>query len=391
MNHSQRDDLTVQAPLLTRRSLLCQTGASVAFALASSVGSAQAASRLTTASQIGAVSQVDPQPPAGDPQPRDAFRGILDALDKFPLVAIGERHLLQEWHDFVTALFFNPDLPAKINDVVVEFGNAQYQALADRFILENEPVANADLEQIWRHTIGGGVLWDAPVYGQFFRTVRAVNWMLPKAKRIRVLLGDPDFDYRKVQSAADRAYLAKVGADRDPHFAALVEREVLGKGRRALLLAGAGHLLRNVKNDRTGQPNAASLLDQKNAGRLFVVAPLTPPLASEGSRAPREQALLKWPRPAFATLAGTWLGADRGPMAHRALNPAAGHFSDQADAVLYLGPSEVLTASRAEPALYQGGTYADEVKHWNEIAKKLGIRGQDGLAMARLGPRYFQR
>ena len=78
-------------------------------------------------------------------------------------------------------------------------------------------------------------------------------------------------------------------------------------------------------------------------------------------------------------------------MAHCALNPAAARFSDQADAVLYLGPSESLTASRAEPALYQGGTYAEELKHWNEIAKQLGIRGQDGLAMARSGPRYIQR
>jgi hypothetical protein len=306
-------------------------------------------------------------------------------------VAIGEFHFLQEWHDFITALFFHPDLPGKIDDVVVEFGNAAYQELADRFVLQNEPVGNAELEHIWRHTAGGGILWDAPVYAQFFRTVRAFNWMQPAAKRVRVLLGDPAYDYRKVQSASDKAYVVKVSTSRDPHFAEVAEREVLNKGRRALLLAGTGHLLRGAKNDKTGQPNAASLLDQRHAGKLFVVCPLIPPPREiERTEQPaREQTLLSWPRPAVASLAGTWLGSQRGPMAHRALKPDAARFVDQADAVLYLGPSEVLTASRAEPALYQGGTYSEELKQESELAKKLGFRAQDGLAMARSGAMYF--
>jgi hypothetical protein len=381
-------------PLLSRRSLLRRTTKSAVLALAGSGAFALGAKSPAETREEGMAPGGDPGSPVGrDPQPVNALRGVLDALARFPVVAVGEHHLLQEWHDFITALLFHPDLPGKITDVVVEFGNAQHQKVADRFILEDKPVANAELEQIWRHTIGGGVLWDAPVYGQFFRTVRAVNWMQPPAKRVRVLLGDPAFDHRKVQSAADKGYLAKVFAERDPHFAALVEREVLGKGRRALLLAGTGHLLHGVKNDRTGKPNAVSLLDQQHPGQLFVICPVIPPprAPQETKQPPREQALLSWPRPALAALPGTWLGATPGPLSRRALNPDAARFGDQADAALYLGPYEVLTASRAEPALYQGGAYAEELQRQNALAAKLGLRRQDGLKNALAGPQYFQK
>jgi hypothetical protein len=78
-------------------------------------------------------------------------------------------------------------------------------------------------------------------------------------------------------------------------------------------------------------------------------------------------------------------------MAHRALSPAKARFCDQADAALYLGPAEVLTRSCPEPALYQGGSYAEELKRQNELAAKLGIRPQDGLKNALAGPQYFQQ
>ena len=48
---------------------------------------------------------------------------------------------------------------------------------------------------MWRNTTQSpGQTWDASVYEQFFRRVRAVNWTLPPSKRIRVLLGDPPLD-----------------------------------------------------------------------------------------------------------------------------------------------------------------------------------------------------
>src|SRR5262249_32075508 len=158
--------------------------------------------------------------------------------------------------DFLTALLFHPDLPQQLTDVVVEFGNARYQELADRFVLECRPVVDTELQQIWRHTVGGGGLWDAPAYGQFFRTVRPVHWQREPERRLRVLLGDPPSDPGRVRGAAEKEYVLGLIRQRDAHYAGLVEREVFAKGRRALLIAGSGHLLRGIQ-DNFKQPNAA--------------------------------------------------------------------------------------------------------------------------------------
>ena len=196
---------------------------------------------------------------------------MLDATERYPLVALGEHHRLQEFHDLLAALLLDPGLPDKVDDVVVEFGNALYQEVADRFLLELEPVANAELSQIWRNTIGGRVSWDAPVYEHFFRTVRAVNWRLMPERRVRVLLGDPAVDFGQIQGAADRDKVP-TEKSRDPFYAGVVEREVMAKGRRALLIAGFPHLRRGLHpTDDPSQPNLATLLTQQHPGSLFVV------------------------------------------------------------------------------------------------------------------------
>ncbi len=328
---------------------------------------------------------------------------ILAALDRYPLVAVCERHLLQEMHDFYGALLRHPALPGKITDVVVEFGNALHQDLADRFILGNEPVSRSDLARLWRFTIGGGVYWDAPVYEQLFRTVRAVNWMLPPRQRIRVLLGDPPFDHSKVRGAADKGYVLSMQQQRDAHYAAVVENEVLRKGRRALLIAGSNHLLRGITDQSTPpQPNAATRLAQRHPGALYVVDLLVlPPGAQTNPLTQRAAAnVAHWPRPALAALAGTWLGAttqSAEPWINSAVylagTTAARRYGAQADAVLYLGPSERLTASQADPAIYQCGAYRAELQRLSHVATQ--IEGQpvdlvaEGLRRSQAGPSWF--
>src|SRR5262245_21320223 len=67
--------------------------------------------------------------PTAEPKPQEALKFVLDVLRRFPLVAIGDRHGLQELHDFLTALLFHPELASQLTDVVVEFGNARHQEL----------------------------------------------------------------------------------------------------------------------------------------------------------------------------------------------------------------------------------------------------------------------
>ena len=346
-----------------------------------------------------------PAPVAGaDLQPIDAIGGLLRAMDHYPLVALGERHMLQEMHDMITALLFHPSLPGKINDIVVEFGNSAYQDLADRFILHGLPVAKTDLEQIWRQI--GDPAWNAPIYEQFFRSVRAVNWMQPPARRIRVLLGQPPVTMDQVVAhPTDRRLVATFANTPDDYMAALIGRDVLAKGRKALLIAGAGHTMRGIRQD-TASLHGLSAASQVLEGHpnvlfsiaLYVLFPVPTAKTSdvnvkrkiESALAERRRVAAKfagWPRPALAHLAGTWLGEERSDLSYRAI-PGATRYQDQADAILYLGPSEAMTASQPDQAIYHWGAYPEE------LSKAAGIAGEgDQLAIGRhwaqLGPSWF--
>ncbi len=337
-------------------------------------------------------------------QPHDAIGSILSAMDRFPLVALGERHLLQEAHDVFTALLRHPALPGKIDDIVVEFGNALYQDVVDRFVVRGLPVARADLAQVWRFTIGGEVIWDAPIYEQFFHTIRAVNWMLPPARRIRVLLGDPPFDHRKVRSDAEKGYVMAAQSARDAHFAGVVEQDVLRKGRRALLIAGSDHVLRGLRAHEGAQGmNAATRLVQRHPGALYIIDLLVlPPGPQQDPLLERARAAVAgWPRPAVASLTGTWLGATTQSVepwvnsaAYLAATPSAVRYGAQADAILYVGPGEQLTASQADPSLYQSGAYAAELRRLSRAYTQAGYPTNyvaDGLAHAQAGPGWFEQ
>ena len=91
----------------------------------------------------------------------------------------------------------------RVNDIVVEFGNARYQEVIDRYIA-GENVPFEQVRGAWRDTVGalGPV---SPVYGEFYRAVRAVNQKLPRQRRLRVLLGDPPIDWSHVRSREDIA------------------------------------------------------------------------------------------------------------------------------------------------------------------------------------------
>ncbi len=322
----------------------------------------------------------------GDLEPADAFDAVIEATEQHTLVALGEFHLMQDWHHFMGELLDRPEFVANVDDLVVEFGNALYQDVADRFVVALEAVPFEELSQIWRNTIGGRVLWDAPIYEEFFRTVRRVNEDMIPERRVRVLLGDPDVDFARVHSAEDVAELDK-GMDRDGFFADVVEREVLARGRHAVLIAGADHLRRGVHaNTGTGDPNVATLLARDHGDELFIVYPL-PFGYDEGVRREVESDLEDAPKPSLVHFRGTWLGAQE--VSHRALEEGS-TFEEQVDAVLWLGPQASLTASRPNPEIYRSGAYADELRRRSAILSEYFDEDidyiEEGLELATAGP-----
>jgi outer membrane protein OmpA-like peptidoglycan-associated protein len=179
--------------------------------------------------------------------------------------------------------------------VVVEFGNARYQALADRYVA-GQQIPFDELRQIWENTTVVTGVWSSPMYAGFLDDVRALNRSLPPDKQVRVVLGDPPIDWSVVRGPADE----DMNDWRDAHFAWAVERHVLKKNRRALLWIGGAHISRRVVF-----PNSLiHLLDRRFPGRTLVALSLDLPDVG------REVAdrLGPWPSLQAAPLAGTWLG-----------------------------------------------------------------------------------
>ena len=162
---------------------------------------------------------------------------LVRAFDRVPLVAFSEPgHGYAGTGQFLASVIRHPRFAGTVNDIVVEFGNARYQRLADRYVA-GEHIPRDELKQIWENTTVVSGIWTAPVYEGFLNEVRALNVKLPPERRVRVLLGDPPIDWNAVRGPADE----DMNDWRDAHFAWVVGEQVLKRRRRALLWIGGAH------------------------------------------------------------------------------------------------------------------------------------------------------
>ncbi|MCI0665422.1 MAG: hypothetical protein L0220_30550 [Acidobacteria bacterium] len=297
------------------------------------------------------------QTSTSDPRPVDGTEAIIKAFDKHPIVAIGDLHGCQELYDFITPLVRNPDFLNKVNDIVVEFGNALYQDVTDRYVSGKE-VPLAEVRQIWRnHT--NPIVFDSPVIEQFFKTIHEVNQTLPEGKRLRILAGDPPIDWSKTQTNKD---FGRMLFKRDSHFAEVVEKEVLAKGRKALFIIGAAHLVRRLdKNNVTGR------IESQRPQSMFIVVPHGGFWERNEELEPR---FTSWKVGSLALLKGTWLGSLHPRLKWPQMknsrlsdSTAEPRLEDVADAWLYVGPRDLLTEALPFP-----GIYRDE--YWNELNRR---------------------
>ncbi len=300
--------------------------------------------------------------------PVDPIPAILDAFRSHAIVALGDAHGTAQAQAFLRSLVRDPRFAATVNDIVVEFGNARYQDLVDRFVTGAD-VPPDSLQQVWRNTT---IANEIPVDEEFFRTVRDVNATLPPARRVRVLLGDPPIDWAEVR---DRAGHYRWFAMRDSYPAALIQLEVLARGRRALLVYGQLHFQRlNVMSNLDMQDwrmqTIVSLLERATPTRVFTVWNADDALATV------QPDVASWPAPSLAVLGGTTIGAADASV----FVPAPARFTfrddrrvevprdqwrplraeDQLDAVLYLGPRSALTRVPLSAAICSDPEYIEE-------------------------------
>lgn len=292
--------------------------------------------------------------PAPDPATSNLAEILRAAWGRAPVVALGERHGLKEHGAFLELMIGNEEITNQIDDIVVEFGSAHNQGVMDRYVA-GEPVSAAEVDRVLRDTTQV-LVWDSPIYAAVFSAVRRANQRRPAGRPLRVLLGDPPIDWSSIKTTED---LRKIGDERDRHFAAVVEREVLAKGRKALLLLGAYHALKQG----TPRDTVASLLEQRRPGTVFAVMLY---FGMGPHTAQVEAALSRGPRPGITVLSTSWIGALPARSAFElppVLQVREGLLlKDIADAYLYLGSGASLTEVFPPSTVYQDPEYVRELE-----------------------------
>jgi hypothetical protein len=300
----------------------------------------------------GAKSSPGKNAAASPAQPQDAqeaTRAMIEAIKTHQVVMFGETHANKQEYEWLCKLVKMPEFADHVDDIVVEFGNSLYQKTVDRYIA-GEDVPEEQIEKAWRNVIGavGPV---SPVYGEFYKAVRASNLARRGGTRMRLVLGDPYGDWEKIKDAED---LGPYLAYRDQWYAQVVKDEVLAKNHHALLIMGGGHFQRR---------NGPGLVE-----REIRASGVTPYLVVFGTNAvggyddldPRFDALHP---PAIVQLKGSWVGdlpampvLTGGMVAANALRMA-----DVADAMFYAGPRDGLTQVNVPREELVGTEYGKEV------------------------------
>jgi hypothetical protein len=309
---------------------------------------------------------------SSDLKPMNGVDGVLAAFEHARIVGLPDMHWSENYSNLRIQVIQNPEFPNKAQDIVIESGNALYQDVLDRYIAGDE-VPESELRQVWRNTTIINGTWDSKIYEQFLAAIRTVNQKLPKSKRLRVLAGDPPIDWSKVKSKEDYDAFR---SSRDESYASVLEKEVLSKGHKALLILGTGHLWR----DGRGR-NVAAFLDEKHPGDLFAVLPSYSPDRDKAAGDPYSpvtelaQKLSSLPQPSFFFFKDTWLGSQplgvlgdyfafaRGKSWAEALK--AKKLQDFADGYLNLEWGKTVGA---DPSVYKDPEYLRELnRRWQII------------------------
>lgn len=351
-----------------------------------------------------------------------AVDGILAAFQTHALVGIGDKHSLAQELDFYGALIRDPRFAEQVGNVVVEFGGAAHQDIIDRYVA-GDSVRYDELRKVWTDVVGWVPTVQGLGYINFYAQVRAANLTLPPDKRIRVWLGEPKIDWTKIKTFED---WQRVAAYRDTYAAQVIEREILEKNRKAVVIYGTGHFgLPNESADQmerrktimdkklgfdTPLPfGVQALVEQKFPKAFFLVIPYDGFL-DPGCAKTFEKNKQSWPVPALASPVrassleaelqlpgcrvealptGTPPGvraAEARDMADKAdtLNKGL-----TADALLYLGPADRLTRTPINPQAYLDQDYRDEISRHNQILTGQPL-GQTAPQNLLVGPRPWR-
>jgi hypothetical protein len=220
--------------------------------------------------------KIAPASAKSPPKVVGASDGIFAAFQTHPLVGLGEWHGLAQEMDFYSTLVRDPRFARDVGNVVVEMGDAAQQAVIDRYV-NGENIPYPELRKVWSDTVGiFPTVLDLGTIN-LYATIRSVNLSLPPSSRIRVWLGDPPIDWPKIKTKDEWQALED---QRDSFPTTLIEREILAKGKKALVIYGAAHFAVYPGGLALPSPvvlhrstNMRANFDSRHPGALYVVIP----------------------------------------------------------------------------------------------------------------------
>jgi len=300
---------------------------------------------------------------------------VLNAFARYEVVGMNAGHDDKDIDDFILALVREPSFPNTVNDIAVECGNSLYQPVLDRYIA-GEQVPYSEVQKVWRNTTQL-MCGQSAFYEQLFPLVRAINQELPARQRIRVLAADPPVDWSLIHDQNDFGSFT----DRDGSIASVMEKEVLSKHRKALMLFGIFHLLHGSGPDKG---DAVTLYEKRYPQSTFVISGLGyfGTDAKDASVIPSDN----WPHPSLISTRGTSFGYLKldaflpTPISTddqcKVIDPFKANpdvvVSDLIDAFLYLGP-QTLHLKEVVPA-----DVALDVAYTSELIRRNAIIGLPG-------------
>jgi hypothetical protein len=153
------------------------------------------------------------------PAQEPAEKAITDAFKNHSIVMLGELHGNKQEYEVLRSLVESRVFTDEVDDLVLEYGNALYQDVVDRYI-GGEDVPLDEVSNAWRNTTAIGA--PSPIYGWLYAAVREAN--RKRTRKLRIVLGDVYVNWNRVK---DREDLGPYVANRDPFYARVVKEQVI--------------------------------------------------------------------------------------------------------------------------------------------------------------------
>lgn len=199
---------------------------------------------------------------------------MLDMLVSHKLVINGEYHRRKVSWDMLKNLISLPEFPDVVGCVFMELPS-HHQPLMDKF-LSNDSLDNNIIIKIFQDEQLNG-WWDRGEF-EFLCTLWEINRLLPKDKRIRVVLADYQVPYSAITNREE----AREKEDRNTHMADVVVNTITNSEdpRNNLFLVGCAHAYKTkqsgiasaahgIENDLTAGEQIAERLGNENVFTVF--------------------------------------------------------------------------------------------------------------------------